>query len=100
MRIEEVASTALLNELRTRLPHVMRDQLNPRTLTRAYFLLAKMSDDSCVHQLHDALQEQYKAPSSSRNPIEEALTLLAQLQETPCDEKAPFKYRLPLFLGE
>ncbi|KTD06204.1 hypothetical protein Lgra_2981 [Legionella gratiana] len=91
---------ALLRKLRTKLPRVMREQLNLKTQARAYFLLAMLSDDDCVHRLRDHLREQYKAPSSSTTPIEQALSLITQLQESPCNHLAPFKYRLPSFLGE
>lgn len=91
---------ALLKTLRTRLPCVMREQLNVKTQTRAYFLLAMLSDDDCVHRLRDRLQEQYKAIPTATTPIEQALSLIDQLQKSSCNHIAPFKYRLPTFLGE
>ncbi|WP_238589480.1 hypothetical protein [Legionella cincinnatiensis] len=93
-------SVALLRTLRAKLPRVMREQLNLQTQTRAYFLLAMLSDDDCVHRLREQLQEQYKAPPSSTTSLEQALSLITQLQESPCNHLAPFKYRLPNFLGE
>lgn len=59
-----------------------------------------LSDDDCVHRLCEQLQEQYKVQPSSKTPLEQALSLITQLQESPCNHLAPFKYRLPNFLGE
>ena len=92
--------TALLEQLRTKLPSLMRRQLNLHTQSRAYFLLTMLSDDPCVHQLRDSLQEQYPAHPNPKSPVEQALQLVSQLQESSCDHNAPFKYRLPSFLSE
>lgn len=97
---DQDGSVVMLRTLRTKLPQVMRDQLNLKTQTRAYFLLAMLSDDDCVHRLCEQLQEQYKVQPSSKTPLEQALSLITQLQESPCNHLAPFKYRLPNFLGE
>ncbi len=93
-------SIALLKKLRTQLPRVMREQLNLHTQSRAYFLLDILSDDASVQQLRERLQKQYQGPSPSTTPIEQALALVAQLQESSCNHMTPFKHRLPNFLGE
>ncbi|MCE3044211.1 hypothetical protein [Legionella sp. 16cNR16C] len=90
---------SLLDALRTKLPHSMREHLNSQTLTQVYFLLTMLSDEACVRQLHQQLQEHYK-PVTTHTPIEEALTLVGRLQESPCNHRTPFKYRLPHFLSE
>lgn len=97
---DEANDSDLLKQLRVKLPHTMRDQLNLETQSRAYFLLAMLSDDDGVHQLRALLQEQYPAPLTSKTPIEQALALVSQLQKTTCNHHAPFKYRLPSYLGE
>ncbi|MDR3502102.1 MAG: hypothetical protein P4L79_05915 [Legionella sp.] len=99
-RDEVTGSSKLLEQLRTKLPRVMREQLNPDTLAQAYFLLAMISDDECVHELHTCLQEQYQVSPTEQSPIEQAVALVAQLQKSPCNPNASFKYRLPSFLGE
>lgn len=91
---------ALLNALKTKLPRKMRGQLTPNTQVQAYFLLDMLSDDACVLQLREHLQTQYKSQPSLKTPLEQALALISQLQESPCDTTAAFKYRLPAFLSE
>jgi hypothetical protein len=90
----------LLQELSTKLPRVMRGQLNLQTQAHAYFLLAMLTDDACVHRLRDRLQERYPASPSAQTPSEQALVLISQLQQSACNPRAPFKYRLPTFIGE
>ncbi|MCW8451495.1 hypothetical protein [Legionella quinlivanii] len=90
---------SLLDALRAKLPHSMREHLNSQTQTQAYFLLAMLSDDACVRQLHQLLQERYK-PVTTHTPIEEALNLAGRLLESSCNHRTPFKYRLPHFLSE
>lgn len=97
---EVTGSSKLLEQLRAKLPRMMREQLNSDTLTHAYFLLAMLSDDECIHELHTSLQEQYTTLPTEQSPIEQALALVAQLQKSTCNPNAPFKYRLPSFLGE
>lgn len=97
---EAIGSSKLLEQLRAKLPRVMREQLNPDTQAQAYFLLAMLSDDECVHELHTCLQQQYQTPPTEQSPIEQALGLVAQLQQFPCNPNAVFKYRLPSFLSE
>jgi hypothetical protein len=90
----------LVDQLRTKLPHVMRDQLNLQTQPQAYFLLTMLSDDPRVNQLRDHLLEQYPPIPSSKTSLEQGLALITQLRNTSCSHNAPFKYRLPSFLGE
>jgi hypothetical protein len=97
---DQDVSLALLEQLRTKLPQTMREQLNQETQTRAYFLLAMLSDDACIQQLGENLQQQYAAAPNVKTPIEQTLDLVNQLQKNTCDPKALFKYRLPSFLGE
>lgn len=97
---ESIVRSKLLEQLRAKLPCIMREQLTGDTLAQAYFLLAMLSDDECVHELHTCLQEQYPTSPVGQSPIEQALALVAQLQKAACNPKAAFKYRLPSFLGE
>ncbi|MFJ1267632.1 hypothetical protein ACD661_03555 [Legionella lytica] len=97
---DPIVGSKLLEQLRAKLPRIMREQLTGDTLVQAYFLLAMLSDDVCIHELHTCLQEQYPKSPTGQSPIEQALALVAQLQSSACDPKAVFKYRLPSFLGE
>jgi hypothetical protein len=97
---EPIDNSKLLEQLRAKLPRVMREQLNSDTLAQAYFLLAMLSDDECVHELHNCLQQQYQTTPTEQSPIEQALALVDQLQNSACNHNALFKYRLPSFLGE
>ncbi len=95
-----IDESKLLEQLRIKLPRVMREQLNGDTLAQAYFLLAMLSDDECIHELHNYLQQQYQASPIEQSPIEQALALVSQLQKSACNPNAAFKYRLPSFVGE
>ena len=90
--------TVMMEVLKTKLPRILREQLNEHTQTQAYFLLAMLSDDACIKQLHARLQKQYTPAPSMQTPLEQALALVAILRHGSapcCSPQAPFKYRLP-----
>lgn len=93
-------NSVLLEVLRTKLPRSMREQLHSKTQARAYFLLRMLRNDNCIVQLQEHLQQEYKAATTSKSAMEQALQLVQQLQTSCCDVNAPFKFRLPNFLGE
>lgn len=97
---DEADDNDLLKQLRAKLPRMMREQLSLETQSRAYFVLAMLSDDDGVHQLRALLQEQYPVLPTEKKSIEQALALVSQLQKTTCNHQAPFKFRLPSYLGE
>lgn len=90
----------LLVELKALLPREMREQLNHNTLTRAYPLLMLISNHASVQSLQTLLLQQHPAAPTQDTFTQQALAALNQLRQSNCDHLAPFKFRLPVFLGE